>query len=408
MADHLNVRRPSSPDDASSETLLVRPTPPGGQQPPPPPHAGKHHVRPTLPGRKKRSMMERVMEGRTVPYLRLLFYYVVLIAIMGLLIYFVPTVRDAFVAPTVLSMEEGGSLAGPVIGDSIGARLSLEEALKRALTTLLVIVGALSLTTPVAWVYMITKRFRYDPALVASVIILPIVVAGIALVVKNSLALAFSLAGIVAAVRFRNTLKDPRDAVYIFLVIGIGLSAGVQALDVALVMSMAFNFVVLTVWKYNIGSIYSGSFGRTGVLAVGNPDMLVAEQPSSQREIRRRMLHHEGDMKTDGVLLVHSGEPDIARMTVQEALADLARDWRLVDVVPRGEGLHTLEYLVRLKSGTTPPDLLGALDERWSVQVDAAEYFPFRTRRKKRGGGGGKGGKNGRDGKDDGEADRRG
>ncbi len=398
MADHLNVRRPSSPDDASSETLLVRPTPPAGQQPAPPPHAGKHPVRPTLPGRRKRSLMERVMEGRTVPYLRLLLYYVVLIAVMGLMIYFVPTVRDAFVAPTVMSMDEGGSLAGPVIGDSIGARLSLEEALKRALTTLLVIVGALSLTTPVAWVYMITKRFRYDPALVASVIILPIVVAGIALVVKNSLALAFSLAGIVAAVRFRNTLKDPRDAVYIFLVIGIGLSAGVQALDVALVMSMAFNFVVLTVWKYNIGSIYSGSFGRTGVLAVGNPDMLVAEQPASQREIRRRMLHHEGDMKTDGVLLVHSGNPDIARMTVQEALADLARDWRLVDVVPRGEGLHTLEYLVRLKSGTTPPDLLGALDERWSVQVDAAEYFPFRTRRKKRGGGGGgKGGKNGKD-----------
>jgi hypothetical protein len=404
MADHLNVRRPSSPDDPSSETLLVRPTPLAGQQPAPPPPKGKHHVRPTLPGRKKRSMMERIMEGRTVPYLRLLLYYMVLIAIMGLLIFFVPTVRDAFVAPTVMSMDEGGSLAGPVIGDSIGARLSLEEALKRALTTLLVIVGALSLTTPVAWVYMITKRFRYDPALVASVIILPIVVAGIALVVKNSLALAFSLAGIVAAVRFRNTLKDPRDAVYIFLVIGIGLSAGVQALDVALVMSMAFNFVVLTVWKYNIGSIYSGSFGRTGVLAVGNPDMLVAEQPASQREIRRRMLHHESDMKTDGVLLVHSGEPDIARVTVQEALADLARDWRLVDVVPRGEGLHTLEYLVRLKSGTTPPDLLGALDERWSVQVDAAEYFPFRTRRKKRGSGG-KGGKNVRE---DGEADRRG
>ena len=402
MADHLNVRRPSRPDEPSSETLLVRPTPPAGQQPPPAPSA--RSARPALPGRKpRRTLMERVMEGRTVPYLRLALYYVVLIALMGLLIYFVPTVRDAFVAPTVLALDEGGSLAGPVIGDSIGARLSLEEALKRALTTLLVIVGALSLTTPVAWVYMITKRFRYDPALVASVIILPIVVAGIALVVKNSLALAFSLAGIVAAVRFRNTLKDPRDAVYIFLVIGIGLSAGVQALDVALVMSMAFNFVVLTVWKYNIGSIYSGSFGRTGVLAVGDTEMLVAEQPSSQREIRRRMLHHEGDMKTDGVLLVHSGEPDIARMTVQEALADLARDWRLVDVVPRGEGLHTLEYLVRLKSGTTPPDLLGALDERWSVQVDAAEYFPFRTRRKKRGGGGGKGGKSGKDGKDDGD-----
>jgi hypothetical protein len=96
------------------------------------------------------------------------------------------------------------------------------------------------------------------------VIILPIVVAGIALVVKNSLALAFSLAGIVAAVRFRNTLKDPRDAVYIFLVIAIGLSAGVQALDVALAMSLAFNFVVLLVWKHNVGRSTAGATGARG------------------------------------------------------------------------------------------------------------------------------------------------
>jgi hypothetical protein len=84
------------------------------------------------------------------------------------------------------------------------------------------------------------------------------------------------------------------------------------------------------------------------------------------------------------VLLVHSSEPDLARNTVQEALGDLARDWRLVEVVPRGGELHTLEYLVRLKDDTSPLDLVGALDERWSVQVDAAEFFPFRTRRRKR------------------------
>jgi hypothetical protein len=27
---------------------------------------------------------------------------------------------------------------------------------------------------------------------------------------------------------------------------------------------------------------------------------------------------------------------------------------------------------------------VGALDERWSEQVDAAEFFPFRTRQRKR------------------------
>jgi hypothetical protein len=333
--------------------------------------------------------VERVTESRRAPFLRLVAYYVLLIGMMGALVYWVPMVRDAFISPVVLpDLGRTGDDAGlltraPTLGD-YGARLSLGEALHRGLTTLLVIAGAMSLVVPVAWVYMFTKRFRYDPALVSSVIILPIVVAGISLVVKNSLALAFSLAGIVAAVRFRNTLKDPRDAVYIFLVIGIGLSAGVQALDVALAMSLAFNFIVLVVWKYNVGSIYSGSYGRTGILSVGDPELMLAGDPAAQREIRRRMLEHEGDMKTDGILLVHSGAPDLARLTVQEALGDTAQDWRLVDVRRVDGRPAALEYLVRLKPDITPAELVGALDERWSAQVAAAEYVPFRTRKKKR------------------------
>ena len=108
-----------------------------------------------------------------------------------------------------------------------------------------------------------STQARNDPALVRAVVILPIVVAGITMVVKYSIALAFALTGIVAAVRFRNTLKDPRDAVYIFLAIGIGLASGVQELDVALVTSMMFNLVMLTLWRYNIGSVYGGAYGRT-------------------------------------------------------------------------------------------------------------------------------------------------
>jgi hypothetical protein len=32
-----------------------------------------------------------------------------------------------------------------------------------------------------------------------------------------------------------------------------------------------------------------------------------------------------------------------------------------------------------------PLDLVGALDERWATQLAAAEYIPFRIRRRKRG-----------------------
>src|SRR2546429_7531936 len=102
--------------------------------------------------------------------------------------------------------------------------------------------GALALVIPVARVYMLTKqRQGYDPSVVQTVILLPVAVAGIVAVVQNSLVLAFSLAGLAAAARFRNTLKDSKDAVYIFVAMGVGLAAGGPALAPSLCMSVNFN-----------------------------------------------------------------------------------------------------------------------------------------------------------------------
>lgn len=91
-----------------------------------------------------------------------------------------------------------------------------------ALTVALAMVSAILLSLPVAWVYILTRAKRgYQQSVVQSLIILPLVVSGVVLLVKHSLALAFSLAGIVAAVRFRNTLDDSKDAVYILSLIHI-------------------------------------------------------------------------------------------------------------------------------------------------------------------------------------------
>ena len=322
---------------------------------------------------------------RGLPFVWLLAYYVVLVAALVALSSVFPSVREAFFTPVDVEVTSAREAAALLQGQAAGEMPSSEvqtmrQALDRSFTTFLVILGTILLVIPVGWVYMRTKRLRYDPALVRAVVILPIVVAGITMVVKYSIALAFALTGIVAAVRFRNTLKDPRDAVYIFLVIGIGLASGVQELDVALVMSLMFNLVMLTLWRYNIGSVYGGGYGRTGILSTGDPTLLVAQVPAMRKRIRRSLLEEAGDFRSDGVLLVHAEDVDLARHTVQEALADLAKDWRLVRVAPREHGLSTLEYLVRMKKKTTPMDLVGAVDERWSAQVRAAEYFPMRVR----------------------------
>jgi len=122
-------------------------------------------------------------------------------------------------------------------------------------------IGALILTVPVSWAYFITSRARrIDQSFLQTIIILPIVVTGIAMIVLNSLALAFSLAGIVAAVRFRFSLDQPSDAMYIFVAIGIGLGSGIGALGVAAVISATFVFATLIIWKLEYGKTLSGGF----------------------------------------------------------------------------------------------------------------------------------------------------
>jgi hypothetical protein len=115
-------------------------------------------------------------------------------------------------------------------------------------------IGALLAALPVTWVYMgVRNDDEYDQSLINTILVLPMVVTGIVIIVQNSLALAFSLAGIAGAVRFRNSLKSSGDALFILLAVAIGLSAGIGAVELAGVLSIAFNYVFITLWMTEYG-----------------------------------------------------------------------------------------------------------------------------------------------------------
>lgn len=122
-------------------------------------------------------------------------------------------------------------------------------------------VGSAILTVPISWVYFITSRTRrIDQSFLQTIMVLPIVVTGIAMIVLNSLALAFSLAGVVAAVRFRFSLSQPSDAMYIFVAIALGLGSGIGAVGVSAVISLTFVLATLFIWKLEYGKTLSGPF----------------------------------------------------------------------------------------------------------------------------------------------------
>lgn len=126
------------------------------------------------------------------------------------------------------------------------------------LTGALALLGAMLCTTllmvPVAWVYQtIHGGDEHDHSLDETTLVLPAVVAGIVLIVQHSLALAFSLAGIVAGVRFRRALTDTFDTLFILTAIGVGIAAGTRSLEIAVVLSVFFNYSTLVVNVFSDG-----------------------------------------------------------------------------------------------------------------------------------------------------------
>ncbi|HEY4955565.1 MAG TPA: DUF4956 domain-containing protein [Gemmatimonadaceae bacterium] len=291
---------------------------------------------------------------------------------------------NSYIGPDV--SELFGSAGGVGKISKKAAQVAAEAAASghrtAAPTVILAMLGALLLSIPVAWVYLATRAKRgYQQSVVQLLIILPIVVAGIVVLVRDSLALAFSLAGIVAAVRFRNTLDDSKDAVYVFLATGVGLASAID-LPVATAISIFFNTTVLVLWYTDFGSAPLELEGRiaqrrlkrarelaqTGTFVAQIDSEVLKNMTTEQLEgiaqrAWKRARGEEAGSKaaTSGGevrLRVRTRDPGLTKTVLEPRLDDNVKDWRLDVTKEEGEGITILDYVVQLKKKGDPQDLI--------------------------------------------------
>jgi len=114
--------------------------------------------------------------------------------------------------------------------------------------------GTIIIMVPIAWTYSAT-RFDSGPrkGFVRALIVLPICASTVVLLIQDSLALAFGLAALVAAVRFRVSLSEAIDGIYIFAAICVGLAAGIGYLGVAAIMALFFCMTNAVLWQLDYG-----------------------------------------------------------------------------------------------------------------------------------------------------------
>ena len=212
---------------------------------------------------------------------------------------------------------------------------------------------------PVTWVYRWTRPYKqYSQAFAHTLLVVPIAIALVVFLVKDSLALAFSLAGIVAAVRFRTTLNEPMDATYMFIVIGIGLAAGVQLGAVAILASVAFNVVVLGVWRMNYGAepaVMSGFRRVRSAPAASDAPASKAPKPYNAK------------------LRVHATQIEAAQQAAVALLATYAKRWQQVGIVQQEDGTAIVEFDVRLKKTADPAAFTEALEKSTEGHIDKVE-----------------------------------
>ncbi len=307
------------------------------------------------------------------------------VAVIALVVALARLTRDLAPRP-LLEDRLGGSAEAP-LGEGSFAEAAGQAALSRGWSVATVaMVGALLLMLPIVWAYVATReRRKVDHSVVTTITLLPLAVAAILVIVQDSLAVAFSLAGIAGLVRFRNALDDTKDAMYVFVAIAVGLGAGVGALEASAALSGLYNLVVVALWKWNTvrPAIADIALGEQEQVVLSDRERerhppptaewlepsaavpLVGAAPAGEEQpVNRR----------EGMLRVYVADDPPTRQHIEEILTANTKRWSLESTDPGPDDRPALTYQVRLKKRLDSAGLLEVLHR--DLGPSLAEYSP--------------------------------
>lgn len=331
------------------------------------------------------------------PVLQVVLYYLLLLLLVQVIKGVLPQVYQV-VAGTAL--PTGGDLSvftGAPAGGQ--AAPSSTHGLPAGIVVFIAMVSTVLLMLPVLWVYAMTRQKKgYQQSMVQTLLILPIVVAAVVILVKNSVALAFSLGGIVGAIAFRNRLEDTKDAVYVFLAIVVGLACGVEVVAVAFSLSVFFNLLIVILWYTDFGRIPGEMSAPVAARRVGavreamapeerktgafidvleqqvlqsmTPEQLQAlmDRAGAQQQKMSGELYGEDD-RFEGPVYVTAtvtANPGELRSAVELVLSRDTKEWRFERTIMGPAGQPVMEWHIKCRR-SMPPVLLAEAVRRGAI-----------------------------------------
>jgi hypothetical protein len=329
------------------------------------------------------------------PMRRLIAYYAVLALVVFLIARFIPAADALMSGRSPIGMSGMASVTAKgakllkdgLDSTAVPANLApgTQNRYEHAMATILVFLSTLALMLPVSWVYMSARRERkHSQSVAQTLLVLPMIVAGVILIVRDSLALAFSLAGVVAAVRFKTSLADARDVV----------AAGTQVLSVAAIVSLMFNFVLIFIWQYDFGrnvleptaaATWSEPLHEIASKSldgdqVPDRDLMLALTPKKIEVLTERFKRVKSLVGDNGhkprytaILSFTTNHVAESQKHVEAVLDQYAKRWTLDECIVRDAKPAECFYLIRPKKSVTRDQLLTEVRKSGGALFDSLD-----------------------------------
>ena len=311
-------------------------------------------------------MLDRIYYMLNNIIIRLIVYYVAwLLALSGVfhlfpqILVYVTQERERFFAGQQVNTRADVSVTLGNIKEGVATLVegNIREGLimlvdpAHTIPVMVALILAFWVTLPITWLYRWTRpRKKYSQSFAHTLLVIPIAISLVVFLVKGSLALAFSLAGIVAAVRFRTSLEEPMDSVYMLMAIGIGLAAGTQLILVAYLASLVFVIITLAVWKSNFGA---------------QPEILSGWRVADSQQFGAGS--GEGENATENPhnaqVEVHTTKVNVAKKSTAQILESSTKRWQEADVIKNPDGTAIIVFDIWLKKSVALPAFIQDIEE---------------------------------------------
>lgn len=113
-----------------------------------------------------------------------------------------------------------------------------------------------ALSTVIAFTYRFTYRgMHYSKDFFQAIVLISIIAATIMMSIGDSLARGLGILGALAIIRFRFRFNNPKNIIYIFASLAIGISAGVYGFAIALAGTLIFSTVAFILFFSPVGRV---------------------------------------------------------------------------------------------------------------------------------------------------------